>query len=85
LPYKGNRTLDDYSSVAFTRSLSRNLADKKIRVNAVAPGPIWTPLIHSTFPEEKVETFGADTLMKRTGELEELAPDYVVLASADSS
>jgi NAD(P)-dependent dehydrogenase (short-subunit alcohol dehydrogenase family) len=88
--YKGNPTLLDYSStkgaiVAFTRSLSKNLADKKIRVNAVAPGPIWTPLIPSTFPEEKVETFGSDTPMKRPGEPEELAPAYVFLASDDSS
>jgi NAD(P)-dependent dehydrogenase (short-subunit alcohol dehydrogenase family) len=88
--YKGNKTLLDYSStkgaiVAFTRSLSRNLADKKIRVNAVAPGPIWTPLIPSAFPEEKVETFGSDTPMKRPGEPEELAPAYVFLASDDSS
>ena len=88
--YKGNKILLDYSStkgaiVAFTRSLSMNLADKKIRVNAVAPGPIWTPLIPSTFPEDKVETFGSDTPMKCPGEPEELAPAYVFLASDDSS
>jgi NAD(P)-dependent dehydrogenase (short-subunit alcohol dehydrogenase family) len=80
----------DYSStkgaiVAFTRSLSQALADKQIRVNAVAPGPIWTPLIPSTFPAEKVATFGADVPLKRAGEPEEVAPSYVFLASQDSS
>lgn len=88
--YKGSAELLDYSAtkgaeVAFTRSLSQNLADKKIRVNGVAPGPIWTPLIPSTFPGEKVETFGADTPMKRAGQPEEVAPCYVFLASDDSS
>lgn len=88
--YKGNPTLLDYSStkgaiVAFTRSLSLNLADKGIRVNGVAPGPIWTPLIPSTFDSEKVGEFGADTPMKRPGQPEELGPAYVFLASDDSS
>ncbi len=88
--YKGSAELLDYSStkgaeVAFTRSLSQNLAEKKIRVNAVAPGPIWTPLIPSTFPGEKVETFGSDVPMKRAGQPEEVAPSYVFLASDDSS
>ena len=88
--YKGSPTLLDYSStkgaiVAFTRSLSMNLSEKKIRVNAVAPGPIWTPLIPSTFPKEKVEKFGEDTPMKRPGQPEEVAPCYVFLASDDSS
>jgi NAD(P)-dependent dehydrogenase (short-subunit alcohol dehydrogenase family) len=88
--YKGSPELLDYSStkgaeVAFTRSLSMNLAEKKIRVNAVAPGPIWTPLIPSTFPKEKVESFGADTPMKRPGQPEEVANCYVFLASDDSS
>ncbi len=88
--YKGSAELLDYSStkgaeVAFTRSLSQNLAEKKIRVNGVAPGPIWTPLIPSTFPGEKVETFGADVPMKRAGQPEEIAPCYVFLASDDSS
>jgi NAD(P)-dependent dehydrogenase (short-subunit alcohol dehydrogenase family) len=80
----------DYSStkgaiVTFTRSLSQMLIDRGIRVNAVAPGPIWTPLIPSTFPEEKVETFGKSVPMKRAGQPEELAPTYVFLASEDSS
>ncbi|HUQ42131.1 MAG TPA: SDR family oxidoreductase [Candidatus Limnocylindrales bacterium] len=88
--YRGSPTLLDYSStkgaiVAFTRSLSMNLADRKIRVNAVAPGPIWTPLIPSTFGPDKVESFGADTPMKRPGQPEEVAPAFVFLASDDSS
>ena len=88
--YKGSPQLLDYSStkgaiVAFTRSLSQALAEKKIRVNAVAPGPIWTPLIPSTFPGEKVETFGSDVPMKRAGQPEEVAPCFVFLASDDSS
>jgi len=88
--YKGSPHLLDYSSakgaiVAFTRSLSQALADKKIRVNGVAPGPIWTPLIPSTFPGEKVETFGSDVPMKRAGQPEEVAPSFVFLASDDAS
>jgi NAD(P)-dependent dehydrogenase (short-subunit alcohol dehydrogenase family) len=88
--YKGSPQLLDYSStkgaiVAFTRSLSQSLVEKGIRVNGVAPGPIWTPLIPSTFPGEKVETFGADTPMKRAGEPAEVAPAFVFLASEDSS
>ncbi|BAY31748.1 short-chain dehydrogenase/reductase SDR [Nostoc carneum NIES-2107] len=88
--YKGNPQLLDYSStkgaiVAFTRSLSKSLVEKNIRVNAVAPGPIWTPLIPSTFPEEKVESFGKQVPMKRPGQPEEVAPSYVFLASYDSS
>jgi len=88
--YRGSPQLLDYSStkgaiVAFTRSLSGNLAEKKIRVNAVAPGPIWTPLIPSTFPEEKVKSFGADTPLGRPGQPDEVAPCYVFLASDDSS
>ncbi|MES4793472.1 MAG: NAD(P)-dependent oxidoreductase, partial [Chloroflexota bacterium] len=69
----------------FTRSLSQSLVEKGIRVNAVAPGPIWTPLIPSTFPPEKVESFGQDVPMKRAGQPEEVAPCYVFLASDDSS
>jgi NAD(P)-dependent dehydrogenase (short-subunit alcohol dehydrogenase family) len=88
--YKGMPELLDYSStkgaiVAFTRSLSQSLAERGIRVNGVAPGPIWTPLIPSTFPEDKVKTFGADTPLKRPGQPEEVAPCYVFLASDDSS
>ncbi|MBA2486651.1 MAG: SDR family oxidoreductase [Nitrospira sp.] len=88
--YKGSGHLLDYSStkgaiVAFTRSLSQSLAEKRIRVNAVAPGPIWTPLIPSTFPEEKVETFGSNVPLERAGQPEEVAPSYVFLASDDAS
>ncbi len=88
--YKGSPQLLDYSStkgaiVAFTRSLSMSLVEQGIRVNAVAPGPIWTPLIPATFPDEKVASFGADVPMKRAGQPEELAPSYVFLASDDSS
>jgi NAD(P)-dependent dehydrogenase (short-subunit alcohol dehydrogenase family) len=88
--YKGSPQLLDYSStkgaiVAFTRSLSQSLAEKYIRVNGVAPGPIWTPLIPSTFPEEKVESFGGDVPLKRAGQPEEVAPCYVFLASDDAS
>jgi len=88
--YRGSPQLLDYSStkgaiVAFTRSLSGALAEKKIRVNAVAPGPIWTPLIPSTFPEEKVESFGGDVPLKRPGQPDEVAPAFVFLASADAA
>jgi NAD(P)-dependent dehydrogenase (short-subunit alcohol dehydrogenase family) len=88
--YRGSPALIDYSAtkgaiVAFTRSLSQALVEKGIRVNAVAPGPIWTPLIPASFPEEKVETFGSDTPMGRAGQPEEVAPSYVFLASDDSS
>jgi len=88
--YAGNEQLLDYSATkgaitTFTRSLALNLAGKGIRVNAVAPGPIWTPLIPSTFPADQVATFGANTPMKRPGQPEELAPAYVFLASDDSS
>ena len=88
--YKGNQQLLDYSStkgaiVAFTRSLSQSLVEKGIRVNGVAPGPIWTPLIPATFPEDKVASFGKQVPMQRAGQPEEIAPSYVFLASDDSS
>ena len=88
--YRGSPQLLDYSStkgaiIAFTRSLAKSLAERGDRVNAVAPGPIWTPLIPSTFPPEKVQKFGADVPMKRPGEPMEVAPCYVFLASSDSS
>ena len=88
--YKGSPQLLDYSAtkgaiVAFTRSLSLALVEKGIRVNGVAPGPIWTPLIPSTFPPDKVQSFGSDVPMKRAGQPEEVAPCYVFLASDDSS
>ena len=88
--YHGSPGLLDYSStkgaiVAFTRSLSQNLAEKGIRVNGVAPGPIWTPLIPSTFDAEHVAEFGKDTPFKRPGQPCEVAPCYVFLASEDAS
>lgn len=88
--YQGNPELLDYSStkgaiVAFTRSLSQSLVKKGIRVNAVAPGPIWTPLIPSTFPAKKVEQFGKQTPMQRAGEPAEVAPAFIYLASDDAS
>ena len=88
--YRGSKNLLDYSAtkgaiVAFTRSLSQLLADKKIRVNGVAPGPIWTPLIPSTFPAKKVAEFGSDVPLGRAGQPEEVANCYVFLASDDSS
>jgi NAD(P)-dependent dehydrogenase (short-subunit alcohol dehydrogenase family) len=87
--YRGSSHLLDYSAtkgaiVSFTRSLSQNLVKRGIRVNAVAPGPIWTPLIVSTM-ETDVEAFGSDTPMGRAGQPEEVAPSYVFLASDDSS
>lgn len=88
--YKGNEQLLDYSAtkgaiVTFTRSLALSLAPQGIRVNGVAPGPIWTPLIPSTFSADQVATFGSDTEMGRAGQPSELAPSYVFLASEDSS
>lgn len=88
--YKGHETLIDYSSskgaiVSFTRSLSLSLENRSIRVNAIAPGPIWTPLIPSTFSDYDVSQFGLDTPLGRAGQPAELAPSYVFLASNDSS
>jgi NAD(P)-dependent dehydrogenase (short-subunit alcohol dehydrogenase family) len=88
--YRGSGDLLDYSAtkgaiVAFTRSLAQKLASDGIRVNGVAPGPIWTPLIPSTFPPEKVKQFGANTPMERPGQPNEVAPSYLFLACEDSS
>jgi NAD(P)-dependent dehydrogenase (short-subunit alcohol dehydrogenase family) len=88
--YKGSWHLIDYAAtkgaiISFTRSLSQALAEKGIRVNAVAPGPIWTPLIPSTFSPEEVQKFGSHVPMKRVGQPEEVAPCYLFLASSDSS
>ena len=87
--FAGKKNLIDYSSTkgaitVFTKSLALSLADQKIRVNAVAPGPIWTPLIPSSFNEQEVEIFGTETPLKRAGEPFELAPAYLYLASDDS-
>jgi len=88
--YRSSPSLIDYSSTkgaitTFTRSLATNLTVKKIRVNGVAPGPIWTPLIVSSFDEEKIKSFGSETAMKRAGQPSELGPAYVFLASDDAS
>src|SRR5690554_43456 len=88
--YRGSPKLIDYSAskaaiVGFTRSLALNLIDREIRVNAVAPGPIWTPLIASTFDEEKVAKFGSDKPMGRAGEPREVATCVLFLASDDAS
>lgn len=88
--YRGSPELIDYAAtkgaiVSFTRSLSTNLMDKGIRVNAVAPGPIWTPLIASSFEPKKNSEFGSDSPMKRAGMPNEVAPSFLFLASQDSS
>jgi NAD(P)-dependent dehydrogenase (short-subunit alcohol dehydrogenase family) len=88
--YRGNQQLVDYTSTkgaitAYIRSISQQLAEKKIRANTVAPGPIWTPLIPASFPPDKVEKFGQDTTMKRPGQPSEVAPAFVFLASEDAS
>lgn len=88
--YRGNQTLMDYSAtkgaiVSFTRSLSQSLVRKGIRVNAVAPGPVWTPLIPASFREEKVSQFGKDIPMERPAQPVEIAPCYVFLASREGA
>ena len=87
--FEGKKNLIDYSSTkgaiaVFTKSLALSLADQKIRVNAVASGPIWTPLIPASFNEEEVEIFGTDVPLKRAGQPFELAPAYLYLASDES-
>ncbi|MGE5384344.1 MAG: SDR family oxidoreductase [Betaproteobacteria bacterium] len=88
--YRGSPHLLDYASskgaiVAFTRSLSTQLAERQIRVNAVAPGPVWTALIPSTFPPEKVAKFGQDVPLGRPAQPDEIAPCFVFLACRESS
>jgi len=88
--YRGSKHLLDYAAtkgaiVSFTRSLSSNLIEKGIRVNGVAPGPIWTPLIPSSFDEEKTAKHGLGAPMHRAGEPSEVAPSYLFLASEDAS
>ncbi|GGS96928.1 SDR family oxidoreductase [Nonomuraea spiralis] len=83
---RGNRTLIDYAATkgainAFTYSMAQNLVDRGIRINAVAPGPVWTPLIPATMPPEKVEEFGAQVPMKRAADPDEIAPSYVFFAA----
>ena len=88
--YRGHKTLLDYSAtkgaiVTFTRSLSESLVEKGIRVNAVAPGPIWTPLIPASFKPKKVAKHGSSAPMERAGQPNQVAPCYVFLASDDAS
>jgi len=88
--YKGHEMMVDYSTTkgaitAFTRSMANQLVEKNIRVNAVAPGPIWTPLIVATMPKEDIHEFGQQTPMKRAGQPSECGTCYVFLASEDSS
>jgi NAD(P)-dependent dehydrogenase (short-subunit alcohol dehydrogenase family) len=88
--YQSSPELLDYATtkagiIAFTKALAGGLAEKGIRVNSVAPGPIWTPLIPATMPEEKVDSFGEDTPMGRAGQPAELAPAFVFFASQESS
>jgi NAD(P)-dependent dehydrogenase (short-subunit alcohol dehydrogenase family) len=88
--YRGNEVLMDYSAtkgaiVSFTRSLSQSLIKKGVRVNAVAPGPVWTPLIPASFNDEKVSQFGKDTPMERPAQPVEIAPCYVFLASREGA
>ena len=88
--YRGSPHLIDYAAtkgaiVAFTRSLAGALKDRRIRVNGVAPGPVWTPLIPASFPADHVEDFGENTFMGRPAEPDEIAPSYVFLASDDAA
>jgi NAD(P)-dependent dehydrogenase (short-subunit alcohol dehydrogenase family) len=88
--YRGSEHLVDYAStkgaiVAFTRALSSQLAEKGIRVNAVAPGPIWTPLIPASFPADKVASFGKNVPLGRAGQPNEVAPAFLFLACEDAS
>ncbi len=83
---RGNKTLLDYSATkgavnAFTQAMAQNLLERGIRVNAVAPGPVWTPLIPATFPKERVEDFGEQTPMGRPAHPDEIAPSYVFFAA----
>jgi NAD(P)-dependent dehydrogenase (short-subunit alcohol dehydrogenase family) len=87
--YRGSPHLIDYAStkgaiVGFTRSLADNLKKRRIRVNAVAPGPVWTPLIPASFPADHVAQFGQNTLLERPAEPDEIAPSYIFLASDDA-
>ena len=87
--YRGSPHLIDYAAtkgaiVAFTRSLADNLKKRRIRVNAVAPGPVWTPLIPASFPAEHVAHFGQNTILDRPAEPDEIAPSYIFLASDDA-
>jgi NAD(P)-dependent dehydrogenase (short-subunit alcohol dehydrogenase family) len=81
LPYAATKA----AIANFTMGLAELAAERGVRVNAVAPGPVWTPLIPSTMPEEKVRTFGQDTLLKRAAQPKEMAPIYVLLASDEAS
>lgn len=88
--YRGQAVLLDYAStkgaiLAFTRSLASNLADKKIRVNGVAPGATWTPLIPASFTAKQVDKFGGDAPLGRVGQPADVAPSYVFLASQDAA
>lgn len=86
----GKGMLVDYATSkgavhTFTKSLAQNLGDRKIRVNSVVPGPVWTPNIPATMPIEKVDNYDTDGIMERAAQPEELAPVYVFLGSSDSS